>query len=74
MNLKEKLAFIQTNHFGDWLKTRDLVEDELSQKNGMSCYCGRLATGLHERYCTRFQNKVSSETVKRLAHLIVKPN
>ena len=70
MKLQEKIKYIGDNHFEEWIKTRREVEYELSEKNGMSCVCGRLATGLHEMNCKRFQNKVTSETVKKLKHLI----
>lgn len=69
MKITEKLEYLQTNHFSEWLKTRQEVEDELSNKQSMFCLCGRLATGLHERNCKRFRNKVISETVKRLKKL-----
>ncbi len=70
MKMFEKLDYIQNNHMGDWLKTRREVEDELSERQSMFCICGRIATGLHEMNCKRFRNKITSETVKRLKHLI----
>jgi len=70
MKLTEKLSFIQDNHFGEWLNVRQQVENELSDKQPMWCVCRRLATGLHESGCRKFKNKVNSETVKRLKHLI----
>lgn len=72
MKLAEKLDYIQDNHFSEWLKTRQAVSFELSDRQTMFCVCGRLATGLHESSCRRFNNKVNSETVKRLKHLIPK--
>lgn len=71
MNTIEKLSYIQSNHFGEWLKTRQEVENEISDKQSIFCLCGRLATGLHERSCRKFQNKIINETVKKLAHLII---
>lgn len=70
MKIQEKLAFIQENHFKEWRETRNKVEDELSSQQGMFCICGRLATGLHEMNCSKFRNKVTSETVKKLKHLL----
>lgn len=70
MKLSEKLSYLQDKHFSDWLTTRKQVEDELSDRQAILCVCGRLATGLHESNCKRFQKKVTSETVARLAHLI----
>ncbi len=70
MKLSEKLDFIQENHFGEWLKTRREVFEELSEKQTMFCVCRRLATGLHENGCRQFQKKVTSETIKRLKHLL----
>ena len=70
MTITEKLKKLQDNHFGEWLKARQEVENEMSDKQSMFCLCGRLATGLHERSCRKFQNKITSETVKRLKHLL----
>ena len=64
---KEKL--LNTN-FTEWIITRGKVEDELSEKQTMVCVCGKLATGMHERYCRKFQQKVDKETIKKLEHLI----
>ena len=70
MKLTDKLAYIQEHHFGEWLKMRGIVFEEMSAKQSMFCVCRRLATGLHENGCRKFQNAVTNETVKRLAHLI----
>ena len=70
MKLQEKINYLQNNHFGEWLKTRKMVEDELSDKQSMFCICRRLATGFHESGCRRFQQKVSNETTKRLVGLL----
>lgn len=70
MQAIEKIRHLEKEHFSEWLDTRRKVDDELSEKQGMWCVCGRLATGLHERHCKRFNNKVNSETIKRLKHLL----
>lgn len=70
MKLADKLEYIQEHHFGDWVDMRRKVDNELSDRQAMFCVCGRLATGFHESSCRRFNNKVNSETIKRLAHLI----
>lgn len=70
MRLPEKLEYLQEHHFGEWLDMRRKVDIEISDRQPMFCLCGRLATGLHERSCSRFNNKVNSETVKRLKHLL----
>ena len=69
MKIQEKLKYIQDNHFGEWLKTRSEVENEISNRQSMFCLCGRLATGLHESHCSKFRNKITSETLKKLEHL-----
>lgn len=71
MKIQHKLTFIQNNHFREWLETRNKVKDEISSQQRMWCICGRLATGLHESNCIKFRNKVRSETVKRLKHLLI---
>lgn len=70
MKIQEKLKYLQDNHFGEWLKTRQIVANEMSDSQSMFCVCGRLATGLHEMNCRKFQNKITSETVKRLNNLL----
>jgi hypothetical protein len=72
MILIQKIQNLQENHFSEWLKTRREVADELSEGQSIYCICGRLATGLHESNCWKFRNKVDSETVKKLKHLIKK--
>ena len=71
MKLKEKLALLQDKHFGEWLKARREAWDDMSQRYSMFCVCGRLCTGLHENNCRKFQDKVTSEAVKRLGYLLV---
>ena len=68
--LQEKLSYIQDNHFGEWLKTRQEVENEMSDEQSMFCVCGRLATGFHERGCKKFLDRITKKTLKRLEHLI----
>ena len=72
MKRSEKLAYLKDNHLDIFLKTRQKVFNELSDKQTMLCCCGRLATGLHERNCTKFNNKVDGETIKQLSHLLPK--
>jgi hypothetical protein len=72
MKLEQKLEYLQNNYMSEWLKKRREVEDIISEGNSMFCVCGRLATGLHEMGCRKFQNKVTAETIKKLKHLIPK--
>jgi len=70
VKIAQKLTYLQKHHFGEWLKVRQEVENEISDQQALFCICGRLATGLHEMNCSKFRNKVSSETVNRLKHLL----
>lgn len=70
MKKYEKLEYLKKNYFGLFLQTREEVFQELSDQQTMFCCCGRLATGLHEHSCKRFNNKVDSEVIRRLNHLI----
>ena len=70
MKNTEKLKILQDNHFAKWLEMRQIVENEISDKQSVFCLCGRLATGLHESHCSKFCNKVTSETLKRLDYLL----
>lgn len=72
MKYTEKLEYLQTNHLMTFVKTRQEVFDELSEQQTMFCCCGKLATGLHERNCQKFNKKVNSETIKRLSDLLPK--
>jgi len=69
MKYKEKLAYLSENYPDLWLRTRKEVETEISKNQPMVCTCGRLATGFHEMNCSKFQNKVSRETYKKLKFL-----
>ena len=70
MKKEEKITHLQNNHLGDWIKTRQAVEDEMSKQQMPFCICGRLATGFHESSCRKFQGKVQAETILRLKHLL----
>lgn len=70
MKLAEKLEYLQTTNISIWLETRTKVFEELSDKYQFICICGNLPSGLHQRSCTKFNNKVTSETVKRLKRLL----
>ena len=70
MKLQEKLDYLQTNYMGEWLKTRQKIWDELSEKYPIICVCGRLCTGLYENNCRKLQNKITSETIKELKYLL----
>lgn len=72
MKKHEKLAYLKDTDFGLFVKTRQIVFDELSDQQTMFCCCGKLATGMHERNCTKFNNKVVEETIKRLSYLLPK--
>ena len=72
MKYTDKLEYLQTNHFTTFVKTRQKVFDELSEQQTMFCCCGRLATGLHENNCQKFNRKVNGETIKRLSDLLPK--
>ena len=72
MKKYEKLEYLKNADFGLFIKTRQIVFDELSDQQTMFCCCGKLATGLHESNCTKFNNKVDTETIKRLSYLLPK--
>lgn len=74
MKIAEKLRRIKDKDYDLFVKTRKQVFDELDNKQTMFCVCGKLATGLHTSHCKKFNDKVTSETVKRLSYLIEQPN
>lgn len=61
MDLKQKTNYLKENHFNEWMKTYKQIENELSDKQTMFCICGKLATGLHESRCKKFNNKIMAE-------------
>ena len=72
MRKNEKLEYLKDTDFSHFIKTRQIVFDELSDQQTMFCCCGKLATGMHERNCTKFNNRVITETIKRLSYLLPK--
>lgn len=66
MKFEEKMELIRNEHFALWLKTRQEMFDKLSYEQSMFCVCGRLATGMHEMNCRKFNKKVDQETVKKI--------
>lgn len=70
--LKDKILYLKAAYGREWDEKRREVDEELSKMQGIFCLCGRLATGLHERSCRRFNSKVDSETAKKLSHLLKK--
>ena len=70
LNRKQKMNYLQEANFGLFVKTRQTVFNELSEKQTMFCCCGKLASGLHERHCVKFNNKVADEVIKRLSYLL----
>ena len=70
MRITEKLQFIQDHYFSEWLRTRSKVEEELSNNQSTFCICDRLATGLHESCCKKFNDAVTKKTLKELKYLL----
>ena len=72
MKYTDKLEYLQINHLVTFVKTRQEVFDELSEQQTVFCCCGKLATGLHEKNCQRFNRKVNDVTIKRMSDLLPK--
>lgn len=70
MNIEEKLAYLKKVDLELFLRIRQVVKSELSDKQTIFCCCGKLATGMHEDCCKEFNNKVDIETIKRLEYLL----
>lgn len=66
MKKAEKINKIKTEMPLKWLTERQKVFDKLSDSQPMFCICGKLATGLHEIYCKKFNNLVDTETLKNI--------
>lgn len=63
---KERLQWFIEHDFSNWLKFRQKAEDEMSQLCNVFCFCGRLCTGMHERSCRKFRDKVEKRAVQLL--------
>lgn len=74
MKKLEKIDYLQKNHLYEWVKTHAQVERELSDAHDLFCECGHLAAGAHESGCRKLRNKIMSEAIKRLSHLLPKEN
>lgn len=72
MKQNEKVEWLKTHFFANFIATRERVFNELSDKQPIFCVCGKLATGLHEANCRRFNKMVDKETCKRLEYLLIK--
>ena len=72
MKMAEKVEYLFKNHYQEFVNVRLLADSEVSSEHRLKCVCGRLCTGMHERNCSRFRNKVNSRTVSKLKHLIPK--
>lgn len=66
----QKIECLKDVDFELFVMTRNQVKEELSERQPMFCCCGKLATGLHEANCKKFNNKVDVEVIKRLQHLL----
>ena len=72
MKMSEKVEYLFENHYQEFVNVRVLTGREVSDEHSMRCVCGRLCTGMHERNCSRFRNKVNSRAVSKLKHLLPK--
>ena len=70
MKEKEKIDWLKSHCFSEFAGMYGKVFDDLSETQPIFCVCGKLATGIHERTCKKFNNKVEREVLRRLAHLL----
>lgn len=65
MKQKDKINIIKSSHPMEWLLLRNRTFDNLSSMQEIFCCCGRIASGLHESRCSKFNAKVDKETLRR---------
>ena len=70
MTTEQQIALLKDKHLSAWTTTRQQVFEELSGQQSTFCMCGKLATGMHEQNCSRFNKQVDKTTLSRLKHLI----
>lgn len=66
MTQSDRIAKVQNENPVKWSLTYNRVFDEMSERQQLFCCCGKLATGLHESRCRKFQDRVRKETLRRL--------
>ena len=66
MKLNEKFKYLADNHLEEYRKARVKATQIVDDKYPIFCPCGKLATGLHTRTCTRFIKQVDKEVVNML--------
>lgn len=74
MKEKEKIDWLKSHCYSEFASMYGKVFDDLSETQPIFCVCGKLATGLHERTCKKFKDKVEREVLRRLVHLLPKKN
>ena len=72
MTNSEKIEWLKSHFFADFISTREKVFNDLSDRQSMFCICGKLATGLHELNCSKFRKVVDKEVLIRLSYLLPK--
>jgi hypothetical protein len=70
MKKEDKINYLKNNYLGEWLKSWNRNNNILSEKQSMFCVCGKLATGLHERSCKKFNDAVNNSTLQDLNYLL----
>ena len=70
MKFIDKKKFLIKNYPDDYENVRREVFNVLSNEQTVFCVCGKIASGLHEDRCSKFNALVDKETVKTLQHLI----
>lgn len=70
MKFIDKKKFLIKNYRDDYVNARREVFNALSNKQAILCVCGKIASGLHEDRCSKFNALVDKETVKILEYLI----
>lgn len=71
MNRRNKICYLADKYTGEWIIERRRQEEKLSESQLLTCVCGRLATGLHESHCRKFQTQVDLMTMRVLEHLLL---
>lgn len=65
----ERVLFLEKYAIEDWKRAKEESNNEISNEHPMKCVCGQLCTGLHETYCQKFKNAVTTRAIKKLKHL-----
>lgn len=63
--VKEKISRLKSTDFDGWQRIRRIVENEISEQQGILCCCGAIRSDEHDKECERYNDMLEKETFRR---------